>query len=188
MKNVLPFRISILRFIKTNKSVGNNAVRTTIVPDHGPNKCVTVFIDGACCGNGQEVAQAAIGVYWGPGNKLNTSLRITGRQTNNRAEILAAVHALRQAKDLGISNIRVCADSQLLINGITKWIDKWKENNWKTTTGKPVVNKEEFMELENACKGINVDWRYVKAHSENHGNNEADRLAVAGCDKDSETV
>ncbi|GBO41510.1 Ribonuclease H1 [Araneus ventricosus] len=161
---------------------------TTVVPDHGPNKFVTVFIDGASSGNGQETAQAGIGVYWGAGNKLNTSLRLTGRQTNNRAEILAAVHALRQAKELGVNNIRVCTDSQFLINGITKWIDNWKGNNWNTSTGKPVVNKEEFMALENACQGINVDWRYVKAHDKNHGNNEADKLAVAGCNKSPEDL
>ncbi|XP_055933829.1 ribonuclease H1-like [Argiope bruennichi] len=183
LKNVLPYRISFFKYIKTYKSGENGPVSSPAVPDHGPNKFLTVFIDGASSGNGQEIAQAGIGVYWGPGNKLNTSLRLLGRQTNNRAEILAAVHALKQAKELGITNIRVCTDSQFLINGITKWIDKWKDNNWKTSTGKPVINKDEFLELEKVCQGINVDWRYVKAHNKNHGNCEADKLAVAGCNK-----
>ncbi|GIY71529.1 ribonuclease H1 [Caerostris darwini] len=153
------------------------------IPDPGPDKFVTVFTDGASSCNGQEQAEAGIGVYWGPGNELNTSMRLPGRQTNNRAEIFAAVHALRQAKQLGIKDLRVFTDSKFVINGITSWIDKWKENNWTSASGKPVVNKEDFMALDSARQGINVDWCYVKGHNNNPGNVEADKLAVAGCKK-----
>ncbi|GFR14082.1 ribonuclease H1 [Trichonephila clavata] len=136
-----------LKFVKNGK-----VSKKIIVPDHGPDKFVTVFTDGASSCNGQEEARAGIGVYWGPGNELNTSMRLPGRQTNNRAEIYAAVHALRQAKKLGIKNLRLYTDSQFVIKGITIWIDKWKENNWTSASGKPVINKEDFMALDNALK------------------------------------
>ncbi|GFT26969.1 ribonuclease H1 [Nephila pilipes] len=167
-----------LEFVKNGK-----VIKKIVVPEHGPDKFVTVFTDGASSCNGQEEARAGIGVYWGPGNELNTSMRLPGRQTNNRAEIFAAVHALRQAKTLGIKNLRLYTDSQFVIKGITSWIDKWKENNWTSASGKPVINKEDFMALDNARQDINVDWCYVKGHSNNPGNVEADKLAVAGCSK-----
>lgn len=152
-------------------------------PKYKDGEYVTVFTDGASSGNGQEGAQAGIGVYWGPGNQLNTSMRLPGRQTNNRAEIFAAVHALRQAKKLGIKNVRLYTDSQFVINGITSWIKKWKENDWKLGTGKPVINKDDFIALDDACQGLNIDWCYVKGHANIPGNVEADKLAVAGCSK-----
>ncbi|GIX82902.1 ribonuclease H1 [Caerostris extrusa] len=67
-------------------------------PIPGPDKFVSVFINGVHSCNEQEQAEAGIGVYWGPGNNLNTSMRLSGKQTNDRAEIISAVHALQQAK------------------------------------------------------------------------------------------
>ncbi|GBN10407.1 Ribonuclease H1 [Araneus ventricosus] len=167
-----------LEFVKKGK-----VTKKINIPDHGPDKFVTVFTDGASSCNGQEDAKAGIGVYWGPGNELNTSMRLPGRQTNNRAEIFAAVHALKQAKQLGIKNLRLYTDSQFVIKGITEWIDNWKEKDWISSSGKPVVNKEDFTALDNSRQGINVDWCYVKGHANNPGNVEADKLAVAGCSK-----
>lgn len=153
------------------------------IPKCKDDEYVTVFTDGASSCNGQEGAKAGIGVYWGPDNPLNTSMRLPGRQTNNRAEIFAAVHALRQAKQLGMKNIRLYTDSKFVIDGINVWIKNWKKKDWKNANGKPVINKDDFMALDNACQGLNVDWCYVKGHSNNPGNNEADKLAVAGCNK-----
>lgn len=172
-------------FVKTGKITK----QVFQVPECKDTEFVTVFTDGASSSNGQEGARSGIGVYWGPGNPLNTSMRLPGRQTNNRAEIFAAVHALRQAKQLGIKNVRLYTDSQFVIKGITIWIKKWKENGWKLANGKPVINKDDFITLENAAEGLNVDWCYVKGHDNNPGNVEADQLAVAGCNKSlSETI
>ncbi|KAG8200427.1 hypothetical protein JTE90_000510 [Oedothorax gibbosus] len=162
-----------IQFVETGK-----VVKKVNVPDHGPDEFVTVFTDGASSCNGTEDAKAGIGVYWGPGNELNTSARLPGRQTNNRAEIHAAVHALQQARQLGIKNVRLYTDSQFVIKGITEWIDKWKQKNWMSSNGKPVINKEDFMVLDRARQGLNVDWCYVKGHDNNPGNVEADKLAI----------
>jgi len=166
-------------FVKT----GNKGKIQLKIPEHGDDEYITVFTDGASSSNGRAEAKAGIGVYWGPGNLLNTSMRLPGRQTNNRAEIFAAVHALRQAKQLGIKNIRLYTDSKFVINGITSWIKNWKENGWNSSNGKAVINKEDFIALDDACQGLNIDWCYVKGHANNPGNVEADKLAVAGCTK-----
>ncbi|KAL1783455.1 ribonuclease H1 [Sigmodon hispidus] len=43
---------------------------------------VVVCTDGCCSSNGQKLARAGIGVYWGPGHPLNIGVRLPGRQTN----------------------------------------------------------------------------------------------------------
>lgn len=50
----------------------------------------------------------------------------------------------------GVRNLHIYTDSQFLINCITKWIYKWKKNNWSTIAGKPVINKVELVELDNS--------------------------------------
>ncbi|GIY05192.1 hypothetical protein CDAR_586291 [Caerostris darwini] len=152
-------------------------------PIPGPDKFVSVFINGVHSCSDQEQDEAGIGVYWGPGNNLNTSMRLSGKQTNDRAEIFAAVHALQQAKKHRIPRLRVYTNSKQVINGISSWIDKWKENNWALASGKPVVNKEDYMALDSAQHGINVDWCYVEECNE-PGNVEAHKLAVSGCKKE----
>lgn len=166
-------------FVRT----GNTGRKAMKLPEYKEDEFVTVFTDGASSSNGKDDAQAGIGVYWGPGNALNSSMRLPGRQTNNRAEIWAAVHALRQAKQLGIKNVRLYTDSQFVIKGITTWIIQWKKKDWRLANGKPVINKDDFIALDEACQGLNVDWCYVKGHDNNPGNVEADQLAVAGCRK-----
>jgi len=142
-----------------------------------------VYTDGACPNNGKGGARAGIGVWWGEGHKLNLAQRVAGdRQTNNVAEIQAATMAISQAMGAGISRLQVHTDSQFLINCVTQWMKKWKTNGWKTATGQDVKNKEDLVELDKLLMPgrINVKWNHVKGHSDNKGNNEADRLAVKG--------
>ena len=48
---------------------------------------------------------------------------------------------------------------------------------------KRVKNKDDFIELIEAMKKIKVVWNKVKAHIGILGNEEADKLAVAGMNK-----
>ncbi|XP_013783903.1 ribonuclease H1-like [Limulus polyphemus] len=148
-----------------------------------PDELVHVYTDGACSSNGRRGARAGIGVFWGADHPLNVSERLPGRQTNNRAEIHAAVRALDQAQSLGLKNLVLYTDSAFLIKGITMWIKKWKRNGWKLTTGESVKNQEDFEALDEVLKGLNVKWIHVRGHRGIHGNEAADRLAVAGMDK-----
>lgn len=146
---------------------------------------VVVYTDGACCFNGMHGAQGGIGVYWGPDSPWNVSerLKAEGKPTNNRAEIHAVVKAIEQAKERGIKELNVHTDSQFLINSMTKWIHGWKKKGWKLSTGGDVVNKEDFLVLEEASKGIKVNYTHVKGHEGVPGNEAADKLAVAGTKK-----
>ena len=108
-----------------------------------------VYTDGACPSNGHGAAKAGIGVWWADGHSWNLSRRVTGdKHTNNVAEIQAASMAVSLAMDNGVQRLQVNTDSQFVINCITKWVANWKKNGWKTAAGKPVVNKEDLVELD----------------------------------------
>nr|XP_021509252.1 ribonuclease H1 isoform X1 [Meriones unguiculatus] len=119
---------------------------------------VVVYTDGCCSSNGQMRARAGIGVYWGPGHPLNVGVRLPGRQTNQRAEIHAACKAITQAKAQNISKLVLFTDSMFTINGITNWVQGWKKNGWRTSAGKEVINKEDFMELDELTQGMDIQW------------------------------
>lgn len=42
--------------------------------------------------------------------------------------------------------------------GITSWVDNWKTNGWRTSSGGSVINKEDFERLDNLSKGIEIQW------------------------------
>ncbi|KAM5142612.1 ribonuclease H1 isoform 1-T1 [Callospermophilus lateralis] len=149
---------------------------------------VVVYTDGCCSSNGRRRARAGIGVYWGPGHPLNIGIRLPGRQTNQRAEIHAACKAIEQAKAQNISKLVLYTDSMFTINGITNWVQGWKKNGWKTSTGKEVINKEDFMQLEELTHGMDIQWMHVPGHSGFVGNEEADRLAREGARQSQDRV
>ncbi|XP_040283486.1 ribonuclease H1 isoform X2 [Bufo bufo] len=142
-----------------------------------------VYTDGCCSRNGRKEARAGIGVYWGPNHPMNVAERLEGRQTNQRAEIQAACRALEQAKSENINKLVVFTDSMHTINGITKWIHSWKGNNWKMSTGKEVINREDFEKLDRLVQGLDVKWMHIPGHAGFGGNEEADRLAREGAQK-----
>ena len=47
---------------------------------------------------------------------------------------------------------------------MTKWIHGWKKKGWKLSTGGDVVNKEDFLVLEEASKGIKVNYVSFSPH------------------------
>ncbi|KXJ71799.1 hypothetical protein RP20_CCG019673 [Aedes albopictus] len=143
---------------------------------------VHVYTDGSCEGNGTAAACAGLGVYFGEGHALNTAQPVSGRATNNCGEIQAASLAVRLAKKHGIKRLTINTDSKFLIDSITKWMPNWKRNQWKLSTGKPVKNQVDFMELDKelADKKIEIKWNHVDAHCGILGNERADALAREG--------
>lgn len=99
--------------------------------------------------------------------------------TNNKMELQAVISGLRAIdKD---KEVVVYTDSQYVCNGIAKkWVKKWEKNNWKTSTGKPVKNKELWQELTNeVSKHPKVEFEWVKGHASTRNNNLCDAFATA---------
>ena len=75
------------------------------------------------------------------------------------------------------TEITVTTDSAYVKNGVTQWIHDWKRNGWKTSAKQPVKNAELWQRLEQAAAQYEIDWRWVKGHAGNEGNELADQLA-----------
>ena len=95
--------------------------------------------------------------------------------TNNRMELMAVIKALEAIKKP--SAVFVHTDSRYVMDGLTKWLPRWKANGWKTVDKKPVKNSELWRALEDATLRHDVVWRWVAGHSGHAENERADLLA-----------
>lgn len=98
--------------------------------------------------------------------------------TNNRMELLAAIHALETLARP--SSLTIVTDSAYVKNGVTGWIHGWKRNGWKTANRKPVKNVELWQRLDEAQHRHEVAWEWVKGHAGHPENERADELAREG--------
>ena len=134
---------------------------------------ITIYTDGACSGN------PGIG-GWGVVilNQSPEPIYINGGEnntTNNRMELTAAIKAVKHFNTS--EELEIFTDSKYLKDGIEKWINNWKRNNWKTASKKPVKNKDLWIELDGEISKHNIKWNWVKGHADNEYNNKADDLA-----------
>ena len=136
---------------------------------------VIIYADGACKGNPGLGGWGAL-LRFGPvereifGGEANT--------TNNRMELRAVIEALavlsRNCK------VIVYTDSSYVQKGISEWIHGWKRNGWRTADKKPVKNEDLWRQLDASVACHQVEFRWVKGHAGNEGNERADQLANRG--------
>jgi len=131
---------------------------------------IKIYIDGACSGN------PGIG-GWGVVILENDNdpifLQGGGDQTtNNRMELTAAIKALQHFKNS--EELILVTDSKYVKDGIQTWIANWKKNGWKTTSKKPVKNKELWLKLDSEISKHNINWKWVKGHAGDTYNEKAD--------------
>lgn len=103
------------------------------------------------------------------------SFGIEVNTTSNRMELQAVIEALKE-RELH-SKIQIFTDSEYVKNGITQWIIRWKRSKWKTSSRKPVKNRDLWEKLDRARNRLNVEWNWVKSHSGIPLNERADELA-----------
>ena len=101
------------------------------------------------------------------------------RQTNNGAELWAAVEALQ---GFWVPKLAILTDSQYLQLGATGRAQRWKSKGWTTTSGKLQVHVPvwEVLLQEMATPGREVRWEHVPAHVNVQGNEMANGLAMEG--------
>lgn len=149
-----------------------------------PNEVKEIYTDGACSGNpGPGGWGTLIEFADGQRHELGGG---DAKTTNNRMEMQAAIAALEFLSSASINSgaIILHTDSEYLKNGITKWIKGWKRKGWKTSSGKPVLNKDLWQQLDQlshtlTAEQIDIDWRYVRGHTGNPGNERCDEIARA---------
>lgn len=90
-------------------------------------------------------------------------------------ELEAAIKGLELLKD--IHEVRIITDSQYVRKGLTEWIINWKLNDWKTANGERVKNIEHWKKFDQLSQNKYLEFKYVKAHSQQFENTMADLYA-----------
>ena len=140
---------------------------------------VKIYIDGACVGNPGPGGWAVIILLNDEKKEIFGGEKLT---TNNRMELTAAIKALefcseQDSKQKSLKHIKIFTDSNYVKEGITVWINNWEKNNWKTTDKKNVKNVDLWKRLKDLSKSKQIEWCWIKGHSDDPMNDLADKLA-----------
>lgn len=133
---------------------------------------VKIATDGACKGN---PGPGGWGVVIRAGRHEKSLSGGEPETTNNRMELTAAIRGLEALTRP--CHVELHTDSVYVKDGITRWIHGWQRNGWRTSDKKPVKNAELWQELLAATQRHRIDWIWVKGHSGDPDNEQADRLA-----------
>jgi ribonuclease HI len=143
--------------------------------DAAPAPPVVIYTDGACKGNPGPGG-------WGAWLRSGTHEReLSGGEaetTNNRMELTAVIEALKTLTRP--CTVELFTDSQYVRQGITQWIHNWKRRGWTTAEKKPVKNADLWRSLDEEAARHSIEWRWVKGHAGDVGNEKADALANLG--------
>jgi ribonuclease HI len=135
-------------------------------------KTVEIFTDGGCWGNPGPGG-------WGVILRCNDHEKsFSGSEaytTNNRMEMTAAIEGLALLKHK--CKVTITTDSTYLKDGITKWIEGWKKNGWKTKERSLVKNIDLWKRLDTLVFQHDVTWEWIKGHDGHRENERADSLA-----------
>jgi ribonuclease HI len=171
-------------FILTNKNIEsiddtNNPTQKENVIDFIPD--YYVYTDGACSNNGKKNALAGIGIFFGINDIRNVSKKIEGKQTNNRAELIAIIETYHIIENdiINGKNISIVTDSEYAIKCLSSYGEKCYKKDWNVE----IPNKELVKTAYDIYKDKrNIQFIHVKAHTNNTdihsiGNDNADKLA-----------
>ena len=80
--------------------------------------------------------------------------------------------------------LEIRSDSKYVVDGMNSWVPSWGES---ATKWAKVENADLFRQLKTELgkRSADTSFVHVPAHSGIHGNEEADRLAVAGATRKS---
>jgi ribonuclease HI len=130
---------------------------------------IEIYTDGSCLGKTKNGGWS--GVYllnnqaWSlSGGEKNT--------TNNRMELKSVIKILDFVHES--DSYVIYSDSMYVINGITKWIKKWRRTNYKD-----IKNRDLWEILDKAVENRKIEWKWVKAHNGDRWNEYVDTLARA---------
>ena len=133
---------------------------------------VEIFTDGACSGNPGPGGYGILLRY------KKTEKEVSGycqHTTNNRMELMAVIEGLKALTKP--SHVRLVTDSKYVYQGITSWIDGWLKKNWLNSQKRPVLNRDLWEELLTVSKPHQIEWQWIKGHSQHPENERCDMLA-----------
>jgi len=157
------------------RSIDLNPERADTAAQPGSPSVVEIWTDGACKGN---PGPGGWGALLRSGSKERELFGGAPSTTNNRMELIAVIEALGALKRP--CDVVLHTDSQYVKLGITEWLKQWEQRGWKTADRKPVKNLELWQQLDQQVRRHKIQWRWVRGHSGDPGNERADSLANRG--------
>ena len=97
-----------------------------------------------------------------------------GHGTNQIAELTAAIEGLLLVP--ADSKVELVSDSQYVLKGLTEWRKGWERNGMRNSKKEVVANLELWRRLYNVADARQVVTRWIKGHSGDKYNEQADVL------------
>ena len=98
--------------------------------------------------------------------------------TNNQGELQAVLELLRATAGTD-EKLLIHCDSRYVIDSVTKWMPGWKRRGWRKSDGGPVLNRDLLEGIDEALRGRDVEFDWVKGHAGHPLNEAADERANA---------
>jgi ribonuclease HI len=98
--------------------------------------------------------------------------------TNNQGELQAVLELLRATAGTD-EKLLIRCDSRYVIDSVTKWMPGWKRRGWRKSDGGAVLNRELLEGIDEAMRGRDVEFSWVKGHAGDPLNEAADERANA---------
>ncbi len=134
---------------------------------------IIVYTDGSCLGNPGPGGWAFLVLEGEKSESEKIIFQQSGRSlhtTNNRMEMTAFLESLKYLqKNFPLHQIEINSDSNLLVQTINQG---WKKK----------ANTDLWEEIDSLRPQINFHLHWVKAHANNHWNNQCDKLAFAAAE------
>lgn len=147
-----------------------------------PEESITVYTDGSCIKNGKENARAGAGIWIAEGDIRNKALKIPGtKQSNQIGEIAAVIAALESTPTF--TPLTIVSDSMYVINGLTKHLQEWEDRGWIEISNRDWFKRAAYLLRKRSAP---TTFQWVKGHSGDKGNEECDKLAKMGAEKERE--
>lgn len=137
-------------------------------------KYLRIAIDGACRNNGKPNCVSAGGIFVqvvndGVIEEFNTDSLYETQSTSQRGELLALYYCVSLVEDKCLP-AQIITDSEYMFNTVTRrWYESWRNNNWKTSRGDDVKNKDLWALIVDLLdriehKGIEFTMYHIKGH------------------------
>ena len=99
--------------------------------------------------------------------------------TNNQGELRAVLELLLATAGVPDQKLVIECDSRYVIDSVTKWMPGWKRKGWRKSDGGPVLNRDLLEGIDEALRGRDVSFTWVKGHAGHPLNEAADHRANA---------
>ncbi|KAG7387134.1 RNA-DNA hybrid ribonuclease [Phytophthora pseudosyringae] len=138
-------------------------------PDPLHPSSIVAFCGGSALRNGDPDCDAAYACVFPHDRAWDVVRSVEGPwPTSYRAEYMAALAALERANVEDRDETKVLfiySDCKLLIESMSKWIYRWRNNGWRTVDGRAIQNQDLLEKLMAAQGNRRVQWRKVRANS-----------------------